>query len=51
MALAVVSRDNDYEYAVRKLIHLVHEIFMVFLMEGNYLDYMIEEFDLDPDRM
>jgi len=28
----------------------VHEIFLVFLADGYY-EYMIEAFDLDPDRM
>jgi hypothetical protein len=51
VALALVVNDGDYEYGVRKLVHLVHEIFMVFLIEGSYLEYMVEAFDLDPDRM
>ena len=36
------------ELATRKLIHLVHEIYLVFLQEGHS-DYMVEVFDLDPD--
>lgn len=43
--------DGDDEYAARKLIHLVHEIFLTFLMEGQYYQYLVENFDLDPDRM
>ena len=43
--------DGDYAYATRKFIHLVHEIFMVFLIDGPYYEYMVEAFDLDPDRM
>lgn len=42
--------DDDYEYATRKLIHLVHEIYMVFLIDGPYFEYMVEAFNLDPDR-
>lgn len=43
--------DGDWEYAVRKLIHIVHETYLVFLYDGAYYDYLIEVFDLDPDRM
>jgi hypothetical protein len=41
---------GDDEYGARKLIHLVHEIFLVFLQDGRYYEYMVENFDLDPDR-
>jgi hypothetical protein len=41
---------NDDEYGARKLIHLAQEIFLVFLQDGRYYDYMVENFDLDPDR-
>jgi hypothetical protein len=51
VAVALAASGGDYEYGVRKLVHLVHEIFMVFLIEGRYLDYMVEAFDLDPDKM
>lgn len=49
VALSVV--DGDFEYCTRKLINLVHEIFMVFLVDGSYYEYMVETFDLDPDHM
>ncbi len=48
LTLQVVG--NDYQYGVRKLIHLVHEIYMAFLMDGPYFEYMVEAFDLDPDH-
>lgn len=51
IALTMQILDNDDEYAVRKFIHLVHEIFLTFLLDGRYYDYMVENFDLDPDRM
>ncbi len=41
---------GDYEYGARKLIHLVHEVFLVFLVDGGYFEYQVEAFDLDPDR-
>ena len=44
-------KDRDVEYAVRKLIHLVNEIYLTFLADGKYFDYLVETFNLDPDRM
>jgi hypothetical protein len=51
VSLSLRVLDGEYEYGARKLIHLVHEIFMTFLFDGNYYDYLVETFDLDPDRM
>jgi hypothetical protein len=51
VALVLTVKDGDYEYGVRKLVHLVHEIFVAFLIDGNYFDYLVENFDLDPDAM
>ena len=48
VSLAITSRDGDYEYATRKLIHLVHEIFMFFL--ADYVEYQVEAYNLDPDQ-
>jgi hypothetical protein len=50
--VSLVLRVNhvDCEYGTRKLIHLVHEIFLTFLVDG-YLDYMVEAFEFDADRM
>ncbi len=50
VSLTLKLADSDYEYATRKFIHLVHEIFMIFLMDGPYFEYMVEVFDLDPDH-
>lgn len=49
--LVLKSLDADFEYAVRKLVHLINEIYLTFLAEGIYFDYVVETFDLDPDRM
>jgi hypothetical protein len=49
--LVMKAKDRDSEYAIRKLVHLVNEIYLVFLADGNYFDYLVETFDLDPDRM
>jgi hypothetical protein len=50
VSLVLRVKHGDCEYGTRKLIHLVHEIFLTFLVDGH-LDYMVETFDLDPDRM
>jgi hypothetical protein len=49
--LVVKSQDGDAEYAVRKLVHLINEIYLTFLADGKYFDYLVETFNLDPDRM
>ena len=51
ISLLFVSKDSDFEYATQKLINLVHEVFLVFLNDGMYYEYMIEAFDLDPDQI
>ena len=43
--------DGDWDYAARKLVTLVHEIYLMFLNDGKYYEYMIDVFDLDPDHM
>ncbi len=42
--------SKDLEYATRRLIHTVHEVFLSFLTDGPYFEYMVEKFDLDPDK-
>ena len=51
VALTVTVKNGGYEYATRKLIHLVHEVYLVFLYDGRYYDYLIKTFDLDPDHI
>lgn len=48
VSLTIKSRDGDCDYAVRRIVHLVNEIFLVFLSEGAYFEYMVENFNLDP---
>lgn len=48
VSLTLLVLTGDYEYGARKIIHLVHEIFLEFL--GEYFEYQVEAFDLDPDR-
>ncbi len=51
ISLVLKVLDGDAEYGVRKLVHLVNEIYLTFLADGNYFDYLVETFDLDPDRI
>ncbi|MBZ5611827.1 MAG: hypothetical protein LAP38_26500 [Acidobacteriia bacterium] len=48
--LTLALKGGDYEYGIRKLIHLVHEIFLTFLAEGRYYQYQVDTFELDPDH-
>jgi hypothetical protein len=49
--LVLKIKNGDCEYAVRKLVHLINEIYLTFLADGKYFDYLVETFNLDPDRM
>jgi hypothetical protein len=49
--LVMKIKDGDSEYAVRKLVHLINEIYLTLLAEGKYFDYLVDTFNLDPDRM
>lgn len=50
VSVTVTSKDGDFEYATRRLILIVHEIFLGFLADGPYFEYLVEQFGLDPDR-
>lgn len=50
-SLTLTVVDGDYAYGTRKLIQLVHEVYMIFLIDGPYLEYMVAAFELDPDRI
>ncbi len=43
VALRVLVKDGDYEYALQKLIHLVQETYLIFLFKAQCHDYMIEQ--------
>lgn len=51
LSLTVSVLDDDFDYGTRKLVHLVHEIYMDFLMDGRNYDYLVETFNLDPDGL
>ena len=48
VSLTMTLCDADYEYGIRKFIHLIQEIYLVFLTE--HFDYQVEAFNLDPDH-
>lgn len=50
VSIAVTVKDGDFDYGARKIIHVVHEIFLIFLVDGPYYAYMVEHLGLDPDR-
>ena len=51
VSLVLEVKNGDREYGVRKFVQLVHEIFVTFLVDGNYFDYVVTTFELDPDHM
>jgi hypothetical protein len=50
VSIALTVKDGDFDYATRKIIHIVHEIFLIFLVDGPYFEYMVEHLGLDEDR-
>lgn len=50
VSVTLKIKDGDYAYGTQRLINLVHEIYLVFLYDGRYYDYLVETFDLDPDQ-
>ncbi len=44
------SHDRDWSYATRRMVHLVNELYLDFLSDGRYYEWIVETFDLDPDR-
>jgi hypothetical protein len=49
LTLTMTVVGGEYEYCTRKLVHVAHEIFMVFLWDGPYYEYRVENLGLDPD--
>jgi hypothetical protein len=47
VAVSIAVLDGDYEYAVKKLIHFVQEVFLTFL--SPHWEYQVEAFNLDPE--
>lgn len=47
-SLTFKVRDGDYEYAVKKLLALIHETYLTFI-PGPYDAYRVEHLGADPD--
>ena len=51
VTLTLLGTKPDWDYGARKIVTLVHEVYMSFIHDGRYYTYMIDTFDLDPDHM
>jgi hypothetical protein len=49
LTLTMEVKGGHYDYCTRKLVHIAHEIFMVFLWDGPYYEYRVDSLGLDPD--
>lgn len=49
LSLRVSVKDGDYEYATRSLVHLVNEIFLDFLRDAQYVEYMVAHMNMNPE--
>jgi hypothetical protein len=49
VSMAMAVKDDDYEYALQRLIHLIHEVFLIFINDGAYRDYRVAQLGDDPD--
>ena len=50
MQLSMVQHENDMLLATRKMIQIVNELYLDFLLEPAQYDWIIETFELDPDN-
>jgi hypothetical protein len=48
-SLVFVFRTRDVAYAVRKAVHLAHDILQDFLNDGRYVQYNVDYFNLNPE--
>lgn len=51
IALTLRVLDDDFEYGTQKLIHFVHDVYLTFLYDPLYTEYLVEIFHLDPDHV
>jgi hypothetical protein len=42
-ALTFCVKDGDFGYALQRLIHLIHETYVIFLADGMYHDYRVAQ--------
>ena len=51
VSLSLTVVRGEWEYCTRRLVHIAHEIYMVFLPDGPYQQYRVEKLGLDPDAV
>jgi len=49
VALTLEVMNGDYAYALQRLIHLVHETYVIFLADAAWREYKIAQLGDDPD--
>ena len=49
ISLTMTVKDGDYAYGTQRLVHLIHETFVLFLANGIYLEYRIARLGFNPD--
>jgi hypothetical protein len=42
-------RTKNLDYAVRKSVHLIHDVLMDFLNDGRFTSHLVTHFNLDPE--
>jgi hypothetical protein len=47
--LSVTSRDGDLEYAFEKMVQAVNEVFLLFVISGEYFEYRVKHLGAHPD--
>ncbi len=50
VSITLIAKDGDFGYATRKIVQIVHEIFLIFLVDGPYFEYMVKHLGLDEDQ-
>ena len=51
VSLSLTVVRGEWEYCTRRLVHIAHEIYMVFLPDGPYQEYRVEKLGVDPDTV
>jgi hypothetical protein len=51
VSLSLTVLGGEWEYCTRRLVHIAHEIYMVFLPDGPYQEYRVQKLGLDPDAV
>jgi hypothetical protein len=51
VSLSAKALDGDVENAARKLVHLAHEIYLDFLSDGRYYDYLVGALGFNEDAL